>query len=591
MKAQGNTAFSSGDYAKAVEKFTEAISQEQGNHILYSNRSAAYCALKSYEEAIVDADKVISLNPVWSKGYSRKGAALQGAGRLEEAKLVFEDALKLDSNSPQLKKSLSEVESALQKGIPPAGGAGFFDQFNPFTKPGAMEKIIADPSMKEYLAQADFLPKLTQIAQNPSLLGQHLQDRRILQAVMVAMGVNVKATDSGEKSFSYQDDNFATASGRDNNATSGPVQEEKSQMGKNSNSKDSSSWEDIRKESSPKDANWREDTVRIESDKMKELGNLAYKSRQFEEALSHYDAAFEKDTSNISVLNNKAAVYFELGNYTDCIKTCEEAIEKGRELFADFKIIAKSYARMGSSYMKVNDFDNAIKYFNKSLTEHRTPDVLAKVKEAEKSKVQKEKEACYDPALADVARNTGNDLFKAGNFTEAMKYYNEAIKRNEKDPRNFSNRAACYSKLMAFPEAIKDCDIAITLDPTFIKAYTRKANIYLMMRKHQECLDVLTEAKSRDVEKKHTSEIEGLLMTCYNGMNQSAQSASQLSPEETMARAMSDPEISQIMNDPVMQQILQQMQSDPKALMEHMKNPMIASKIRKLISAGIIRTA
>ena len=74
-------------------------------------------------------------------------------------------------------------------------------------------------------------------------------------------------------------------------------------------------------------------------------------------------------------------------------------------------------------------------------------------------------------------------------------------------------------------------------------------------------------------------------------MNQSAQSASQLSPEETMARAMSDPEISQIMNDPVMQQILQQMQSDPKALMEHMKNPMIASKIRKLISAGIIRTA
>lgn len=44
------------------------------------------------------------------------------------------------------------------------------------------------------------------------------------------------------------------------------------------------------------------------------------------------------------------------------------------------------------------------------------------------------------------------------------------------------------------------------------------------------------------------------------------------------------------MNDPVMQQILQQAQSDPKALQDHLKNPMIAKKIQKLVNAGIIRT-
>ncbi len=44
-----------------------------------------------------------------------------------------------------------------------------------------------------------------------------------------------------------------------------------------------------------------------------------------------------------------------------------------------------------------------------------------------------------------------------------------------------------------------------------------------------------------------------------------------------------------IMQDPVMQSILQQAQSDPAALNEHMKNPSARSKIQKLIAAGVIR--
>lgn len=44
-----------------------------------------------------------------------------------------------------------------------------------------------------------------------------------------------------------------------------------------------------------------------------------------------------------------------------------------------------------------------------------------------------------------------------------------------------------------------------------------------------------------------------------------------------------------IMQDPVMQSILQQAQSDPAALQEHMKNPDVRSKVQKLIAAGVIR--
>jgi stress-induced-phosphoprotein 1 len=44
------------------------------------------------------------------------------------------------------------------------------------------------------------------------------------------------------------------------------------------------------------------------------------------------------------------------------------------------------------------------------------------------------------------------------------------------------------------------------------------------------------------------------------------------------------------MNDPIMQQILQQAQGNPSALQDHMKNPVVRAKIQKLVNAGIIKT-
>jgi stress-induced-phosphoprotein 1 len=59
-------------------------------------------------------------------------------------------------------------------------------------------------------------------------------------------------------------------------------------------------------------------------------------------------------------------------------------------------------------------------------------------------------------------------------------------------------------------------------------------------------------------------------------------------PEEVRKRASADPEIQSILSDPGMRLILEQMQSEPQALRDHLKNPAIAQKIQKLIDAGII---
>ena len=56
----------------------------------------------------------IKVNASWAKGYARKGAALHGAKRYDEAVTAYEAGIKLE-DSPALRKGLQEVKDA--KGI------------------------------------------------------------------------------------------------------------------------------------------------------------------------------------------------------------------------------------------------------------------------------------------------------------------------------------------------------------------------------------------------------------------------------------------------------------------------------------------
>lgn len=221
------------------------------------------------------------------------------------------------------------------------------------------------------------------------------------------------------------------------------------------------------------------------------------------------------------------------------------------------------------------------------MTEHRTPDILTKLREAEKAKIEADKQAYIDPAKSDEAREAGNAEFKAGKFADAVKSYTEAIKRFPTDPRAYNNRAAAYQKLMAMPEAIKDADAAIKCDPTFVKAYIRKALVQQVMKEHTSALETLQKASDADTAGKHANEINSNMNKIMQELQ--AQRSTE-TDEETYSRAMRDPEVAEIMSDPIMRQILSDAQQNPAGLTDHMKNPMISAKIQKLINAGIIRT-
>src|SRR5271170_5388303 len=82
-------------------------------------------------------------------------------------------------------------------------------------------------------------------------------------------------------------------------------------------------------------------TEKSAADEEKAKGNAAYKARNFDEAISHYEKAWEL-YKDITYLNNLSAAYFEKGDYQKSIEEAQRAVEEGREVRADFKLIAKS---------------------------------------------------------------------------------------------------------------------------------------------------------------------------------------------------------------------------------------------------------
>lgn len=548
-KAQGNAAFSAKDFPAAVTAFSEAIKLDGNNHILWSNRSAAYASMRNFTAALDDAKKCVSLKSDWAKGYQRLGAAHHGLRDYEEAVEAYEKGLQIDPTNASLKESMAAAQKEAQ--------AAFVNPFAKVFTKDCVDRIRANPKISPYMMQPDFVVLLGKVIEEPATVQELLKDKRLMHVFMELSGLSIPgATEEVD-----------------------PEEELEKRRAAKAKADAEKKAEEAKKAAAAAAA-----AGNTEAAKLKEEGNALYLQRKFDEAMEKYDAAFALEPTNSTFLLNRTAVYFEKGEFETCITECAKALEHASEhKRADYQLFGKLITRQGFCNQKLKRYDDAIALYKKALVEWRNPDTLAKLNACEKEKKTAEEEAYLNPEIAAEKKEEGNKHFKEDKFPLAIECYTESIKRNPKEHTTFSNRAAAYLKLGAYNEALTDCEKCLAIAPEFVRAHARKGHAYFWTKQYNKAMQAYDDGLR--IDPKNAECLEGKQKTIYK-IQEMAQGEGD---DDVARRAMSDPEIAAIMNDTYMQLVLSEMQKDPARINEYMKDKGIAEKINKLIAAGIIR--
>lgn len=176
--------------------------------------------------------------------------------------------------------------------------------------------------------------------------------------------------------------------------------------------------------------------------------------------------------------------------------------------------------------------------------------------------------------------------FREQRFGDAVKEYEDAVKRDPRSPPIRNNLAAALCKVMDFNGAKNHIDKAIEMDPKYVKAYARKGDIHVLMKENHKALEAYK--KGLEVDPNNDACKKGATKVTHD-INYGNANMTDDEKKERAAHGMADPEIQNIMTDPVIRQVLQDFQENPQAAQAAMKDIHVSSKIEKLIAAGVLQ--
>jgi len=277
-------------------------------------------------------------------------------------------------------------------------------------------------------------------------------------------------------------------------------------------------------------------------------------------------------------------LYLKAKKYDQCIETCLKSIETGRENKADGKALAKAYLRLGNAYVKQDKLAEAVEAYNHGLLEDYNDQLKTALKKTQAVKKKKEELAYLDPAKGEEHKQKGNKFYEEGKWTDAIAEYTESLRRDPKNYKLYSNRSACFTKLMDWGSALEDIETCLKIDPTFVKAYIRKGKIQQYLKQYHKALETYDKGLALDPEASELMEGKRATLRAINEEN----ATGQVDPARR-AEAMKDPEIQAILRDPMINKVLSDMQADPANAQDALKDPQIMAKLEKLINAGVLQ--
>ena len=117
--SQGNISFENGDYTRAISFYSNAIDLNPDDLNYYSSRCISYLKNNEIEQAINDANILISKNPNIDASYILLGISFLAYNQVEKAEDAFVRARTINPQNPIANQYLEEIQQSRQNGFCP----------------------------------------------------------------------------------------------------------------------------------------------------------------------------------------------------------------------------------------------------------------------------------------------------------------------------------------------------------------------------------------------------------------------------------------------------------------------------------------
>ncbi|KAI3369688.1 hypothetical protein L3Q82_024532 [Scortum barcoo] len=290
---------------------------------------------------------------------------------------------------------------------------------------------------------------------------------------------------------------------------------------------------------------------------LKQAGNECFKTGQYGEATSLYSQAIKeleksnkKSPEDLAILHsNRAASYLKDGNCGECVKDCNmslelhpfnvksllrraaayEALERYRLAYVDYKTALQIDCNIAAAHDGTNRMTKALTEADGLSWREKLPPIptvplsvrekLSQTTTAANAtqpnstdkqngtrQTDKPTPSEKDIKKAQALKDEGNALVKKGEHKKAIEKYTQSLKHNPAEITTYTNRALCYLSVKQYRDAVRDCDEALVIDSSNVKALYRRAQAHKELKDTKACVDDLNNLLK--VEPKNTAALK-----------------------------------------------------------------------------------
>lgn len=204
FKSKGNAQMQKKKYDAALECYTQALRLSPSgpqSHVYFSNRAAALLSMKMFDEAILDSERALALEPTYGKAHARLGLAHFLLGDYKSAIEAYTVALKYEpenkSSKSYLDKAAKKLAAMGQPDVPETTGASSYSLVTEWEKSNGVKKSSKSSSSSRKKA------KKAKEAEKQKTLGNTQMSNHQYDAALESYSKAIELSPDGPKSHVY----------------------------------------------------------------------------------------------------------------------------------------------------------------------------------------------------------------------------------------------------------------------------------------------------------------------------------------------------------------------------------------------------